>query len=114
MKTIVLSKGLLGDVVNDDPRFNSKHSNKESIGNLNLEASVPDALEQKYLERYLFHFKFTNRTFSPFQLDALLELLGKADGFGHDINELLTIATASNWSRVVFDNHLKHKEKTSS
>lgn len=114
MKTIVLSKGLLGDVVNnDDPRFNSKRSNKESMGNNHLEASVPDALEQKYLERYLFHCKFTHRSFSPFQLDALLELLGKADGFGHDINELLTVATASGWSRVVYDNHLKPKEKTS-
>ncbi len=115
MKTLVLSQGLFGDVFNaDDHRFNSKRRNKESTGGSHLEASVPDALEQKCLERYLFHCKFTNRSFSPFQLDALLELLGKADGYGHDINELLTVATASNWSRVVYDNHLKPNEKTSS
>lgn len=112
MKTIVLSQGLFGDVINDDDtRFNSKRK-KESSNN-HLEASVPDSLDQKCLERYLFHYKFTNRSFSPFQLDALLELLGKADSFGHNINELLTVATASNWSRVVFDNHLKPLDKSS-
>ncbi len=115
MKTICIGKELFGDVVNDaDPRFNSKRSNKDLIGNAKLEAIVPDSLDQKYLERYLFHCKFTHRSFSTFQLDALLELLMKADGFGYDINELLTIATASNWSRVVYDNHLKPKEKSSS
>ncbi len=50
MKTICIGKELFGDVVNDtDPRFNSKRSNKDLIGNAKLEASVPDSLYQKCL-----------------------------------------------------------------
>ena len=111
MKTISIDSSLFARPIENDPRF--KYNKKQETLPKTIELHVPDRLEQRILERYILNCVENNRPVHYSQLDALSDLLEKADAFGHNINELLTVATASNWSRVVFDNHLKPLDKSS-
>jgi len=115
MKTIELNTILFAKNVGIDNRFNKrfKEINKASDMESSIELLVPDILNPLVLERYILNCIKNNKPVNQFQLEALAELLTKADRCGHNINELLTVATASNWSRVVFDNHLKPLDKSS-
>lgn len=89
-----------------DPRHGERHSR--------IQFEVPDNLEGHILNRYVEHWYMAGSNVTTAQLDAIIELLIIADENGYDVNELLTIATASGERRVVYDNHLKPNDKTSS
>ncbi len=90
----------------DDPRYAEHHSF--------IQFEVTDSIDTRVLIRYAEHWYTAGNNVTTSQLEAIIELLIIADENGHDVNELLTIATASREQRVVYDNHLKPKEKTSS
>jgi len=73
------------------------------------EFDAPDTISQKLLMDYISVWKARGNPMSIPQFEALLELLMIADGFGHNINHLLLIATASCLRQVVFDQHLQPK-----
>ena len=70
---------------------------------------APDALNEKRLMDYMEHRVAVGYPMTIPQTKALLELLTESDGFGHDINRMLLMATANGWRQVVYDNHLQPK-----
>ena len=89
----------------DDPRYAEHHTF--------IQFEVPDSIEERVLIRYVEHWYMAGSNVTTAQLEAIIELLIIADEQGHDVNELLTIATANCERRVVYDNHLKPNEKNS-
>lgn len=74
-----------------------------------IELDAPDTLVTSRLTKYLDHCLSSGNYTSIHQVEALLELLTMAEGFGHDINLMLLKATANGWRQVVYDNHLQPK-----
>ena len=109
MKSVRVSAKILGMDSSydfDDPRYAEHHDF--------IQYEVPDSIDSIVLVRYVEHWYMFGSNVTTAQLESIIELLIIADENGYDVNELLTIATANCERRVVYDNHLKPREKSSS
>lgn len=72
-----------------------------------IEVSVPDSLDMRNLNLYLWGGDKERKKLSCYQFETLIELLIRADANGHDINDLLKIASCAGNKQVVYEHHLK-------
>ena len=76
-----------------------------------IDVSVPDSLDIRNLNLYLWRGDKRRNKLSGYQFVTLIELLVRADENGHDINDLLKIAYCSGNKQVVYEHHLRSVRK---
>jgi hypothetical protein len=103
MKQIEISSKSLGF----DQRYGRKKN--ELIADTML-FDVPDNLKGDLLKDYLRCHAINGSPLNSVSCRALIALLTMADQYGHNINQMLLVATASGYRRVVYDHHLEPKQ----